>query len=146
MLLVLQHCPVRAVLQLPAASLHHWSQCWCDGSKLHCLVLMFSEIFLCSSFEMWSLLDPAPREIWCPGVVGRMFGPNLVNCSCNSSCLFSLSSVFSVQALLWFKLYSFFVSCFGFFSPSQHICTLLYLLCVMLHPRHMQGFILHAFV
>lgn len=72
-------CTVRAVLQLPGADLHHWSRCWCDGRKLHILVLMFS-----GSFETWSLLDPAPREILCPGMVGRIFGPNLVNCSHNS--------------------------------------------------------------
>lgn len=117
MLLVWQHCPVRAVLQLPSASLHHWSQCCCDGRKLHILALMFS-----GSLEMWSLLDPAPREVWCPGMMGRIFGPDLQIVPANL--LFSLSTVFSVQAVLWFKSYSFFVSCFGFFFPSQHICTL----------------------
>lgn len=35
--------------------------------------------------------------------------------------LFSLSIVFVVQAILWFKSYSFFVSCFGFLPISAHL-------------------------
>lgn len=139
MLLVLQHCPVRAVLQLPWADLHHWSQCWCDGRKLHILVLMFS-----GSFEMWSLLDPVPREILCPGIVGRIFGPNLVNCSqlTQFSCfLFPLYSLYRQFSGLS-HIPS--LSVVLVFFPSQPICPLF--IYSLFHPQHMQGFILHAFV
>lgn len=114
LLFVLQHCPVRAVLQLPWADLHHWSQCGCDDGKPQILVLMFS-----GSFEIRSLLDPAPREIWCPGMVGRISGANLVNFSCNSLVFSSHCIQCTGNSLV--KVVFLLCQLFWFFPISAHL-------------------------
>lgn len=71
------------------------------------------------SFEMWRLLAPAPKEIWCPGMVGRIFGPNLFLDFLHF--LFLLYSVYSqFPGLSSIPC----LSCLLGFFPSCHVCTL----------------------